>query len=226
MPSPSARSRSPEPGRRPVGAIRPGSLLLGGLLALLSAATCAPADGVERDAWRGRLLDEPVSRPDFVLTDTDGEPYDFRARTEGKVALLFFGYTNCPDVCPVHMANLGAVLDDLSHETTSRIEVVFVTADPERDTPARLREWLDRHHPRFVGLRGSVEEVHALERALGLPPSVVDEHDGDTFVGHAAQILAFGIDGPARLAFPWGTRQADLRVDLPRLARGGIPGGD
>ena len=175
-----------------------------------------PADP---DSWAGWSLEEPLPRPDFVLTDTDGEPYDFRAETQGDLALLFFGYTHCPDVCPVQMANVAEVLRDLPHEMTSRIRVVFVTTDPVRDTPDRIREWLGRMHPSFVGLRGTLDEVQAVQARLGLPPAAIAEDDGsgDYFVGHAAQVIAFEPDGPARRIYPYGIRQRDWLKDLPRM---------
>ncbi|MBW3535245.1 MAG: SCO family protein [Gemmatimonadetes bacterium] len=195
----------------------------------LCVAACGPApaaDAPPDDGWAGEVLPAPLERPDFTLTDTGGRPYDFLAESEGKVALLFFGYTYCPDVCPVHMANLAAVLDDLPPRVVRDwIEVVFVSTDPERDTPERIRSWLDGFHPGFVGLRGTPAEVHAVEDALGLPRSLVEAGEDDAyFVGHAAQILAFGADGPARHAYPWGTRQRDWLRDLPRLVRETVPG--
>jgi len=164
-------------------------------------------------------LDEPLVRPDFVLTDVDGEPFDFAAETEGALALLFFGYTHCPDVCPVQMANLAEVLRDLPFELSSHVMVVFVTTDPDRDTPERMREWLGRMHPDFIGLRGSLEEVRAIQAGLGLPPPAIEEDDesGDYFVGHAAQVIAFEPDGPARRVYPYGIRQRDWLRDIPRL---------
>ena len=198
------------------------------LLALAAAtAGCHPAPAADTaDGWAGAALPAPVARPDFTLTDTEGRPYDFLEETRGKVALLFFGYTHCPDVCPVHMANLAAVLDDLPPRVAREwVEVVFVSTDPERDTPERIRAWLDGFHPGFVGLRGTPTEVNAVEDALGLPPSLVESGEGDDyFVGHAAQVLAFGADGPALRAYPWGTRQRDWLRDLPRLVRETVPG--
>lgn len=193
------------------------------LLVPLLLAGCGGGEPRAGD-WSGRELPDPLPRPDFTLTDTGGRPYDFRAETGGKLTLLFFGYTHCPDVCPVHMANIAAVRGDLPTDVVRSMEVVFVTTDPERDTPERLREWLNGFDPSFVGLRGSREEVNAIERSLGLPPSVVDtvEAEGggeEGFVGHAAQVLAFQPDDTARMAYPWGTRQRDWRRDLPRLAR-------
>jgi protein SCO1/2 len=105
------------------------------------------------------------------------------------------------------------------------IRTIFITADPVRDTPERLREWLGAIHGDFIGLRGTRDQVNALELALGLPLSVVDPGTGPTdyFVGHAGQVLAFDRGGMARLAYPWGIRQRDWRRDLPRLVAGDWP---
>lgn len=172
-------------------------------------------------------LERPVALPSAVLESHESHPFDLRADTPGDVTLVFFGYTHCPDICPVHMANLAAVFRDLPLEVTRRIDVLFVTTDPERDTPERLASWLGALHPRFVGLRGSREQITALEASMGIPVSVVspDEEtaDGGYFVGHAAQVLAFTADDTARVAYPWGTRQRDWLRDLPRLVRGETP---
>lgn len=188
------------------------------------SVACGPAgagDGEGR--YRGRVLPRPIEKPAFTLTDTRGEPYDFAARTEGKLTLLFFGYTHCPDICPVHMANLGAVLADLPFEVTREIRVVFVSTDPERDTAERLDEWLGNFDPDFVGLRGSREEVNRIEESVLLPSSFAEEdpETGELLVAHAAQVLAFTPDGQAHIVYPFGTRQADWAHDLPLLVRDG-----
>lgn len=194
--------------------------------ALVLLAACLPAgEAGSADEYSGRVLPHPLEKPDFTFTDVDGRPYDFRRETEGFITLLFFGYTHCPDICPVHMANIGAVLRDLPAETARRINVVFVTTDPERDTPERLREWLGALHPAFIGLRGPPEEVNAAEQSLLLPRSVVEAphregahaETGDYFVGHASAVVAFGADGLSRVMYGWPTRQQDWRRDLPRL---------
>lgn len=177
---------------------------------------------------RGRVLSEPIPRPDFTLPDTRGEPFDFRAETEGYVTLLFFGYTHCPDVCPIHMANIAAVLGDVGWQARNRIKVVFVSTDPERDTPERIRTWLDRFDTSFIGLRGSRSQVEGIQRELSLPASVVQPLPEDWpgpesgyLVGHAAHVIAFPAEGPARVVYPFGTRQADWAHDLPRLVGAG-----
>jgi protein SCO1/2 len=222
-------------------------LLPSALTALaVTLSACRPGGADEAaGGWSGRVLPEPLAKPDFTFTDVTGEPFDFRRDTEGSPTLLFFGYTHCPDVCPVHMSNIAAVLRDLPGEQSRRLKVVFVTTDPERDTPERLREWLGAIHPAFIGLRGPLDEVHAAEEALMLPRSVVEtaSHGGgagggaagsegehgegaaaadtaDYFVGHASAVVAFGADGLARVMYGWGTRQQDWRKDLPRLIAG------
>jgi protein SCO1/2 len=167
-------------------------------------------------------MEVPTPKVDFTLNDTNGQPFHFLAQTEGYITLLFFGYTSCPDVCPVHLANLSAVLKELPWEVRSRIRVVFVTTDPERDTPARIREWLDAFDPSFIGLTGDRHEVNLIQASFGLPPAVLQGGTATNYIiGHASQILAFGFDNMARIAYPFGTRQADWAHDLPRLVRQG-----
>lgn len=206
-------------------------LLVGGLLAL-AACGRGDADKGEKFAvttgFRGVLTDPPREKPDFTLTDFNGAPFDFREQTAGKVTLLFFGYTHCPDICPLHVANVSAVLKRLPFEAREAIRFVFVTTDPARDTPERLKEWLGAFDPTFIGLRGTEEEVNRILFTMRMPPIQKDPAAaGSTeyLVGHAAQVLAFGIDGKSRLEYPFGIRQEDWAQDLPRLARGELPTG-
>ncbi|MGB5302055.1 MAG: SCO family protein [Gemmatimonadota bacterium] len=168
--------------------------------------------------YRGIFLPDADARPDFVLTDMNGETFDFRRETEGKLALLFFGYTYCPDVCPVHMASIAAVKRDLSVDEQRGMRVVFVTADPRRDTPERLVSWLGNFDPDFVGLRGTEAEVDSIMLGLALPAAIRDTAAGpDYAVGHASQVIAFPPGDGFRVIYPFGTRQADWKHDLPRL---------
>lgn len=175
---------------------------------------------------RGVLLTPARPKPDFVLTDTQGRPFDFLAETRGTATLLYFGYTNCPDVCPTHLTNIAAALRRLSAADQQRVRVVFVTTDPARDTAARLRSWLDNFDRRFIGLRGSADSVNEIQRRLGLPPAtmeMVDPHASGPRaaygMGHAAQVLAFTPDDSLRAEYPNGFTVADWANDLPKLAR-------
>jgi protein SCO1/2 len=167
------------------------------------------------DGWRGAALGTAQPRPEFTLTDTAGRPYDFAAETRGRLTLLFFGYTSCPDVCPIHMATLAGALDQPG---VPEPVVVFVTTDPERDTPEHLRDWLDNFSPGFVGLRGTPEQIRAAEVAAQVPPSMRGTGEGDDYeVGHAAQIIAYTPDDEAHVVYPFGVRREDWIADLPRL---------
>jgi protein SCO1/2 len=173
------------------------------------------------EVYRGVVLGTPLPRPAFTFPAADGKGFDFQRETDGKVALLFFGYTHCPDVCPLHMANIAAVMRRMSWEERNAIRVVFVTTDPARDTPERIGEWLANFDDSFVGLRGPIEDVDRLMVSLGMRPSQRDTAaDGENYlVGHGAQVIAFGRDGPARLEYPFGIRQEDWAHDLPKLVR-------
>lgn len=186
-------------------------------LAAFLVMACTSDAPPRPDELRGSLLPEPLPKSDFILTTTEGESFDFRAETEGYVTLLFFGYTYCPDICPVHMANLAAVLHKLPPQTSSRIKVVMVSVDPERDTPERFRAWLDNFDRSFVGLRGTSSELAAIQQALYLPVAVKQGEGPDYLVGHSAAVLAFTTDNLAHVRYPTGTRQADWAHDLPLL---------
>ncbi len=206
------------PPRAPRPAVRVLALLALPLLAACEAGSAAPAAG----GFEGVRLQAPLPRPHFTLSDTRGRPFSFGEETRGELTLLYFGYTHCPDVCPVQMANLAAALERASPEVRRRTRVVFVTVDPERDTPERLRRWLDAFDPRFVGLRGSEAQVDSIERGLGLGVAARDSAaagpgTGAYAVGHAAQVVAFTPDDSAHVLYPFGTRQAQWARDLPRL---------
>jgi protein SCO1/2 len=190
------------------------------LLLLLPAIGCSMGGQPPGEAeWRGTLLPEPIEKPDFTLTDTDGKPYAFRSETDGRLTLLFFGYTNCPDICPIHMQSLATVRANLPFEMKNRIRVVFVTTDPARDTPERMRDWLDHFDRDFVGLYGDSSVVAGIQSGLRLPVAIRGEADeeGQYSVGHSAQVLAFTPDNRAHIVYPFGTRQEDWARDLPRL---------
>jgi protein SCO1/2 len=191
------------------------------------AATPAPAaaagiePGGEAGGYRGLELVTPIEVPPFTLTDTNGEAFDYLQDTAGFLSFLFFGFTHCPDICPVQLANLAAALGDLTYADRSRIAVVFVSTDPERDTPEVVRAYLDRFDPAFIGLVAPIEDVNGVLAALDLPEAVREDIPGtDSYnVGHIAQIMAITGDGMIRLAYPGGVRQSDWRNDLPALLR-------
>jgi protein SCO1/2 len=158
----------------------------------------------------------------MALLRDDGQPLEFRADTRGTLTFLFFGYTNCPDVCPLHMANLAAALRSLPVEQARKVRVVFVTTDPERDTPERLRSWLDGIDSSFIGARGPAPVVEAAQRSLGMMAASRDPQvpgSAGYTVSHGAHLWAFTPDDSAHVVYPMGIQRNDLAADIPLLLR-------
>jgi protein SCO1/2 len=196
-------------------------------LALLTAAGCSMLDSRARArrALRGVLFEPAQPAPTFTLTDTHGRPFEFAKEISGKTALLYFGYTNCPDVCSAQLANIAGAMRGMPRADRANVRVVFVTTDPARDTGQRMRDWLNNFDTSFVGLRGDLAEVNRIQAMLGLPPAVAEPMPGMSGprpmsygVGHAAQVLAFSPDDSLRAEYPSGFTMADWANDLPRLA--------
>ncbi len=185
---------------------------------LLTFASLALAQQGDTGNYRGGLVTPPLPKPGFVLTDTSGAAFDFRQKTEGYVTLLFFGYTYCPDQCPMHMANLSAALKKLPAGIANQVRLVFVTTDPARDSPAVLRQWLDLFDRRFVGLTGTERAIEAVERAAGVPLAAkTGLPNGNYAVSHANFVLAYSRDNLAHVIYPGGVSRDDWVHDLPLL---------
>lgn len=187
------------------------------LLVLLLLAVAGCRSGVSNGELQGTVLDVPQEKGSFVLTDTDGQPYDFAARTEGKLTLLYFGYTRCPDICPVHLAQIAEVFDQ-NLEMARNAEVIFVSVDPERDSPEDIRDFLDHFDSHFVGLTGTPEELEAAQRAVGVPPARIFGEGDEYTVDHAGWVIAYAPDGFSYSIYPFGTRQTQWNNDLQILA--------
>src|SRR5215831_12395141 len=170
------------------------------------------------DSYRGGLVTPPLPKPGFTLTDTSGRPFDFSRQTKGYVTLLFFGYTFCPDQCPMHMANIGAALKKLPAGVADQVKLVFVTTDPARDTPQVLRRWLDLFDRRFIGLTGSEAAIEAVQRAAGVPVATkTGPANGNYAVSHANFVIAYSKDSLAHVIYPGGVSKDDWVHDLPLL---------
>jgi protein SCO1 len=182
-------------------------------VALLTA--CAP--GLVTGELQGVVIETPTEKPSFTLTDTSGESFDFAADTEDKLTLLYFGYLNCPDICPVHLAQIAEVfkrIPDVARDTV----VVFVSVDPERDSPGEIREFLDNFDHRFVGLTGTEDELIAAQAAAGVPAAIKVGEGDDYTVDHAGWVIAYAPDGLNHAIYPFGTRQSQWDNDLQILA--------
>jgi len=183
-------------------------------------ASLVSAQQGKGDAYRGGLVTPPLPKPRFVLLDTSGAQFDFWNRTMGSVTLLFFGYTNCPDECPMHMANIGVALKKLPPSIADRVKLVFVTTDPARDTPVQLRQWLDNFDRHFVGLTGTVAALEAVQKAAGVPLAQKTEiRKGNYSVAHANFVVAYTKDNLAHVIYPGGVSKDDWIHDLPLLIK-------
>jgi len=195
------------------------------VLAILVADHASVSFGQEQPdrataTYRGGLITPPLAKPRFVLSDTSGAPFDFWQRTQGSVTLLFFGYTYCPDQCPMHMANLGAALKKMPAGISDQVKLVFVTTDPARDTPVELRQWLDNFDKHFIGLTGSEAALEAVQRAAGVPPAQKTElRNGNYSVAHANFVVAYTKDNLAHVIYPGGVSKDDWIHDLPLLIK-------
>jgi protein SCO1/2 len=170
------------------------------------------------DDYAGVDLPEPYRRPSFTLTDTSGAEYDFRDRTGGTPTLLFFGYTNCPDVCPATMADVAVALRGLEPDVAEQVQVVFVTTDPGFDSPDVLGEYLDRFDAdlptQFVGLTGEQEMIDQAQLSAGVP---LAEDDGRL---HSSLLLLYGTNDEAPVAFDAGNTARDIAADVELVVAG------
>ncbi|HET6855733.1 MAG TPA: SCO family protein [Streptomyces sp.] len=172
------------------------------------------------------VLDKPFKKPNLVLTDTHGKKYDLREQTKGKPTLIYFGYTKCPDVCPLTMSNIAIAYKRLPQADRDKLQVVFVTTDPERDTPEVLGKWLKgAGDPAFTGLSGDFPTIQAGARQLGIGiDAPKKDKNGDVVSMHGAQVIAFSpkTDG-GYVLYGEDTTADDYAKDLPKLLKGENP---
>ncbi|GBU15798.1 MULTISPECIES: SCO family protein [Methylobacterium] len=189
------------------------------LALLLGSLPGASAEGSRRSA--AELMDvlmwnrEPVGGP-FALTDHDG-----RLRTEtdfrGRLLIVYFGYTHCPDVCPTDLMEIARALTILGSEGEA-IQPLFVTLDPERDTPEHLREYLPNFHPRLIGLTGDRAAMERAADAYRVFHERIARPEGDT-IDHSAFIYLMDRAGGYLGFFPPGTSaERMLTIIRPHLA--------
>ena len=176
-------------------------LVAAGILLGLAACSRAPSPWALTDV-RGHLPDLR-----FHLIDDRGQPVS-GARYRGQVAVLYFGYTHCPDVCPTTLAHLTVVLQNLG-PLADRVRVLFVSVDPRRDTPAVLREYVHAFGPHIVGLTGTPDEIARVAKRYRVAYSYGrPDAQGNYTVNHSAALFVFDAQGRARLL---GTQQSTVR---------------
>jgi protein SCO1/2 len=178
-------------------------------------------DSAPSALFDGDQLAKPFSKPDLTLTDSSGKPFNLIQGTQGKLTLVYFGYTHCPDVCPTTMATLAATLRSLTPAQAAQIDVVFISTDPARDTPSVLRTWLGQYDPAFIGMTGQFSTMQKAAGSLGItidPP--VKQPDGNYTVTHGAEVLAFDKQDKAYVVYTAGTSVPQFQHDIPLLLAG------
>ncbi|WP_406094669.1 SCO family protein [Streptomyces sp. NBC_01013] len=203
--------------------------------ATLTLSSCGSSDNdskkpiadipMEAKTQAATVLDQPFTKPDLVLTDTHGKKYDLREKTKGKPTLIYFGYTNCPDVCPLIMSNIAIAKKSLPEADQEKLQVVFVTTDPERDTPASLGTWLKSQDPSFIGLTGDFPAIQAGARQIGIGiDAPKKEKDGTIVSMHGSQVIAFSPKtDKGYVLYSEDTTPDDYTKDLPKIVKGEKP---
>jgi protein SCO1/2 len=169
-----------------------------GLYVLAAALFAAPLVAVVAP-----LVAHPGRRaPDFTLTDQNGRPFTLSAE-RGSAVVLFFGYTNCPDVCPATLGAIASAYRKMGEP--GNVRVVFVTVDPERDTPQALKRYIGLFDPRFIALTGSAGALSAVEKAYGVYAKIDPEASGALgySVTHTAAVYVIDKDGNLGVPLDW-----------------------
>lgn len=213
-------------------------LVLSAWLLSACASSAGPVASVSggRGNLNGTEIGDVIPRPVLALPDTDGRMFDLQQRPQGELTALFFGYTNCPDVCPTTMADLAAARRQLNAADRQHLQVVFVTEDPATDTPAVLRGWLDRFDPSFTGLIGGNARTAQVLDALKTsrteirpaPPAAATPHPhgsadsadrhttgGGRSVEHSGSVYAFFRDRV--VVYTGGTTPSQYAADFRKL---------
>lgn len=190
-----------------------GKLLAVAALAL-SLLACTPADTL---SFKGTDISTADFGQPFTLTGQDGKPHSL-ADYQGKAVALFFGYTHCPDICPTTMLEYQQVMKLLGKDA-DRVQVLFVSIDPQRDTPLVLAGYVPFFDKRFMGLTGSPAQVQAVASQYKIVAQRQARKDGGYTMDHSAGSYLFDTRGQLRVYVPYGTPSADIAHDLQQLLR-------
>ena len=192
-----------------------GSFLLVGIVAVWTILFGKPA------SFLGTTYAEPYpSAPEFALTRVDGTSFKL-SEMRGRIILLFFGYTSCPDVCPTTLGELNQAMKQLGDDA-NKVQVVFVTVDPERDTPERIQEYVNHFNPGFIGLSGTEEELTPIWSNYGVYREIVEGTSALGYlVNHTARVTLIDADGNLRISFSFEMPVDDIVHDVKLILKEG-----
>jgi protein SCO1/2 len=177
------------------------------LLALLAG----PAPAADEGALRAGVFDPPRAAPDFRLRGSDGTELTL-SRYRGKVVIVGFGFSTCPDVCPTTLSTLAQARRRLGADA-EHLQIVYITVDPERDDAERLRKYLAAFDPTFVGGTGSAEALAAVRREYGIA-ATRQEVGADYGIRHSSFTYLIDRDGNLRALMPYGQPPDDYVHDV------------
>ena len=169
-------------------------------------------------SFHGTVINPPLPVTDFSLQTANEEVFRL-SEQKGKIVLLFFGYTSCPDVCPVTLATFKQVNDNLG-EDAQKVRFVMITADPDRDTPDKVAEYAARFNPEFIGLSGDMTALASIWKELGV---FVEKQESDSAAGylvsHTASVFVLNQSGSLFMTFPYGTTAPEIADDIRQILK-------
>ncbi|WP_434632352.1 SCO family protein [Chromobacterium sp. CV08] len=186
---------------------------LSGFLIVLALSACAPP-AVD---FKGTSINDDSMGGGFTLIDYSGKPRSLD-QFRGKVVAVFFGYTNCPDVCPTTMLEYGSVMKQLGADA-DKVQVLFISVDPERDTPQVLAGYVPHFDKRFIGLTGGVDAIEKVKKQYKVVAQKVPTPGGGYSVDHSAGSYLLDRDGKLRVFEAYGTPASNLAYDIKQLLR-------
>jgi protein SCO1 len=168
--------------------------------------------------FTGTLLQSPTEAHDFTLMSHTGQKVslsDFR----GKLVILYFGYTFCPDVCPATLSEVKGAMDILDADA-DQVQTIMISVDPERDDSAKMAAYMTHFDPSFLGLTGTPEQIAEIATLYGIYYAKNEGSEAtDYLVDHTASQTVIDQDGHVKLVFPFGTMAEDIAADLDYLLK-------
>ncbi len=194
------------------------SFLLVAVGGILGVAVIAVGALLFRPAYQfqGSLIDPGLEAPDFTLFDDQGHAFRLKDQRD-KVVVLYFGYTSCPDVCPTTLNDLRQMMSQIE-DRADRVQVAFITVDPERDTPELVSDYANRFNTGFIGLSGSEDELQTVWDSYWIYRELEPHEPGEYYlVDHTSRVYVIDQNGALRLTFPFGMEPAAMAADVSQL---------
>lgn len=191
-----------------------------GLIKLLTATSLAlslAACGDSGSTWHGHDISGVMPELEFELTTENAKTMQAND-TQGKVRLLYFGFTSCPDICPTTLGHIKTAINSLSDEQKNKVQVLFVSVDPKRDDLAKLKDYTGYFGSQFLGLTGTQEQLKTITKRYRVTYGYGEPQDNGFYdVSHSSAIFVFDARGKARLLMNQSLTPADIAADINTL---------